>query len=174
MRGLASCPGIPGRIEILPTGTPYTVIRDYAHSPDGLQNILETVKEFAPARVVCLFGAAGNRDRTKRPIMGETVSRLADFVIVTSDNPRDEEPGQIIKDVITGIEAHRTPYIAITDRYDAIRWALEHARDDDVVILAGKGHEDYQVLNFGTINFDEKVIVEELLGKIRGDKKETT
>ncbi|MCL2579592.1 MAG: UDP-N-acetylmuramoyl-L-alanyl-D-glutamate--2,6-diaminopimelate ligase [Oscillospiraceae bacterium] len=161
--GLAGCPGVPGRIEILPTNTDYTVIRDYAHSPDGLQKILETVRGFAPGRVVCLFGAAGNRDRTKRATMGEIVAGLAHFVILTSDNPRDEDPNQIVDDVLPGIKKHKTPYKVIVDRYDAIKWALENARPDDVLLLAGKGHEDYQVLDFGTINFDEKVVVEQLL-----------
>jgi UDP-N-acetylmuramoyl-L-alanyl-D-glutamate--2,6-diaminopimelate ligase len=143
------------------------VIRDYAHSPDGLQKILETVKEFAPGRVVCLFGAAGNRDREKRPIMGEIVARLADFAIITSDNPRDEDPDRIIQDIIPGMKQHKTRYIAISDRYDAIKWALSNIWEDDTLILAGKGHEDYQVLNFGTINFDEKEIVLDLLAKMR-------
>ncbi|MCL2857218.1 MAG: UDP-N-acetylmuramoyl-L-alanyl-D-glutamate--2,6-diaminopimelate ligase [Oscillospiraceae bacterium] len=168
VEGLASCPGVPGRIEILPTDTPYTVIRDYAHSPDGLQKILETLKEFATGRVVCLFGAAGNRDRAKRPIMGEIVSRLADFVILTSDNPRDEDQMRIIEDVLPGVKKHKTPYEVIPDRFAAIEWGLQNARPDDILLLAGKGHEDYQVLHYGTINFDEKVIVAQLLSEMKG------
>jgi len=168
VEGLASCPGVPGRIEILPTDTPYTVIRDYAHSPDGLQKILETLKEFATGRVICLFGAAGNRDRTKRPIMGEIVSRLADFVILTSDNPRDEDQMRIIEDVLPGVKKHKTPYEVFLDRFEAIEWALKNIRPDDILLLAGKGHEDYQVLHYGTINFDEKVIVAQLLEETKG------
>jgi len=164
VEGLAKCTGVSGRVEILPTGTPYTVIRDYAHSPDGLKNVLETVREFAPARVVTLFGCAGNRDRAKRPIMGEIVARLSDFVILTSDNPRDESPQRIIEDVLPGLKGHGTPYKVDADRYGAIKWALENARDDDTLVLAGKGHEDYQVLDFGTVHFDEREIVLEMLG----------
>lgn len=162
---LANCPGVPGRVEILPTDTSYTIIRDYAHAPDGLEKILETVREFAPGRVVCLFGCAGNRDRTKRPVMGEVVARLADFCILTSDNPRDEDPMRIINDALPGLKQHNTPYKVIVDRFDAIQWALDHAREDDVLVLAGKGHEDYQVLDFGTVHFDEKEIVLELLAR---------
>jgi UDP-N-acetylmuramoyl-L-alanyl-D-glutamate--2,6-diaminopimelate ligase len=170
VRGLSESRGVPGRLEILDTGTPYTVIRDYAHSPDGLEKVLSTVREFAPARVVALFGCAGNRDRTKRPLMGEIVSRLADSCILTSDNPRDEDPMRIIEDCLPGVRKHRTPCKVIVDRYDAIQWALDNAKDDDILVLCGKGHEDYQVLDFGTIFFDEKVIVRELLAKKDGSK----
>lgn len=163
VEGLKRCTGVPGRIEILPTNTPYTIVRDYAHSPDGLKNILETVREFAPARVVTLFGCAGNRDRTKRPLMAEIVSRLSDFCILTSDNPRDESPERIAEDALPGLKKHKTPYKVIHDRYEAICWALKNVRDDDVLVLAGKGHEDYQVLDYGTIHFDEKEIVLALL-----------
>ncbi len=165
---LADCPGIPGRIELLPTDTPFTVIRDYAHAPDALQKILETVRKFAPARVVCLFGCAGNRDRAKRPLMAEIVARLADFVVLTSDNPRDEDPRCIIDDALPGLKRHRTPYEVIADRYSAIEWVLKTARDDDVIVLAGKGHENYQVLDYGTIHFDEKEIVTRLLANAQG------
>lgn len=166
IEGLSTCTGVPGRLEVLPTDTPYTVIRDYAHSPDGLEKVLSTVKEFAPARVVALFGCAGNRDRAKRPIMGEIVSRLADFCILTSDNPRDENPMRIIEDCLPGLKQHKTPHKVIADRYDAIRWALENCKPDDILVLCGKGHEDYQVLDFGTIYFDEKEIVRKLLGEM--------
>jgi len=165
IRGLSECAGVTGRVEILPTNTPYTVIRDYAHSPDGLKNVLETVREFAPGRVVALFGCAGNRDRTKRPLMAEIVSRLSDFCILTSDNPRDESPERIVEDALPGLKKNNTPYKIIVDRYEAIKWALENSQPDDILILAGKGHEDYQVLDFGTIHFDEKEIVLDLLGK---------
>jgi len=164
VEGLGACAGVPGRIEILPTQTPYTIIRDYAHSPDGLEKVLTCVRGFAPGRVVTLFGCAGNRDRTKRPKMAEIAARLSDFCILTSDNPRDEDPKRIAEDAIPGFARHDTPYEVIVDRYEAIRWALEHSRENDVLVLAGKGHEDYQVLNHGTIYFDEKVIVMELLG----------
>lgn len=165
--GLSTCTGVTGRLEVLPTNTPYTVIRDYAHSPDGLEKVLATVKEFAPARLVALFGCAGNRDPKKRPIMGEIASRLADFCILTSDNPRDENPERIIADCMPGLTSHDTPHYVCADRYKAIEWALEHSRPDDILVLCGKGHEDYQVLDFGTIYFDEKEIVLTLLEKKR-------
>ncbi|MDR2933351.1 MAG: UDP-N-acetylmuramoyl-L-alanyl-D-glutamate--2,6-diaminopimelate ligase [Oscillospiraceae bacterium] len=165
IEGLLNCRGVPGRMEILETGTPYTVIRDYAHSPDGLEKMLTAVRAFAPARVVVLFGCAGNRDRTKRPKMAEAAARLADFCILTSDNPRDEDPMRIIEDAMPGLKKHKVAHKVIADRYAAIKWALENSRDDDVLVLAGKGHEDYQVLDYGTIFFDEKVIVSELLDK---------
>lgn len=167
INGLAAFKGVPGRLEVLPSDTPFTIIRDYAHSPDGIEKALTAVRAFAPARIVILFGCAGNRDRTKRPLMAEIASRLADFCILTSDNPRDEDPEQIIGDAMPGLKKHGTPYKVIADRYDAIRWALENCREGDVLVLAGKGHEDYQVLNYGTIFFDEKAIVAELLEKIK-------
>ena len=167
--GLCSCKGVVGRIEVLPTGTPYTVIRDYAHSPDGLEKIITTMQKFAAGRVVTLFGCAGNRDRTKRKKMAEIVARLSDFVILTSDNPRDEDELQIIEDAKPGLLEHPdTPYEIIPDRYAAIEWALDHAQPDDVLILAGKGHEDYQVLKGETICFDEKQIVLDLLARRKG------
>jgi UDP-N-acetylmuramoyl-L-alanyl-D-glutamate--2,6-diaminopimelate ligase len=164
IEGLNTCKGVPGRFEILPTNTPYVVIRDYAHSPDSIKKLLETIRSFAPNRVVTLFGCAGNRDRTKRPMMAEVAAQLSDFCIITSDNPRDEDPRQIIEDALPGIKAHRTPYKAIPDRHEAIRWAIKHTRPDDILVLAGKGHEDYQVLDYGTIYFDEREIVLEMLG----------
>lgn len=166
-KGLAACPGVVGRMEIIPTGRDFTVIRDYAHSPDGLEKVITAVKSFAPGRVVVLFGCAGNRDRSKRPKMVATVAKLADFFILTSDNPRDEDPNQIIEDAKKGLEGYRTPYKIEVDRYTAIEWALANARKDDIIILAGKGHEDYQVLSYGTIHFDEKEIVLDLLSKMQ-------
>ncbi len=161
----SSCPGVSGRCELLYSGSDFTVIRDYAHSPDGLEKILSAIRAFAPGRIVTLFGCAGNRDRTKRPIMAEAVARHTDFAILTSDNPRQEDPKQIIDDALPGLLKHNTPYKVIVDRYEAIRWALEHLEQGDILLLAGKGHEDYQVLDFGTIYFDEKVIVADLLAR---------
>lgn len=161
--GLNSCTGVVGRTEVLDTHTDFTVIRDYAHTPDGLEKVISAVKEFAKGRVITLFGCAGNRDRTKRPKMAEIVSRLSDFVILTSDNPRDEDPLQIIDDAKPGLLEHDTPYEIFPDRYEAIEWALDFAKAGDILMLCGKGHEDYQVLHFGTICFDEKEIVLRLL-----------
>ncbi len=164
INAISSCSGVTGRFEVIKTPTDYTVIRDYAHTPDGLEKVLTAIKTFAPAKVITLFGCAGNRDRGKRKLMAEVVSRLSDFAILTSDNPRNEDPLQIIEDAKLGLFEHKTPYEIIPDRYEAIKWGLAHAAKDDILLLAGKGHEDYQVLNFGTIYFDEKVIVEKILG----------
>lgn len=171
VRGLCTCRGVVGRTEVLDTKTDFTVIRDYAHSPDGLEKVIATVKEFAQGRVITLFGCAGNRDRTKRPKMAEIVSRLSDFVILTSDNPRDEDPLRIIEDAKPGLLEHKTPYQILPDRYEAIEWALGFAQAGDILLLAGKGHEDYQVLSFGTICFDEKEIVSTLLEKRQQGKQ---
>jgi UDP-N-acetylmuramoyl-L-alanyl-D-glutamate--2,6-diaminopimelate ligase len=154
---------VPGRFEVLETQTPYTVIRDYAHSPDAIEKVLSALRAVAQGRVIILFGCAGNRDRTKRRIMAEAAARLADFVVLTSDNPRREDPLAIIEDTKCGLLEHKTPHIIIPDRYEAIGWALDHCQKDDILLLAGKGHEDYQVLAHGTIHFDEKEVVAELL-----------
>lgn len=170
-QGLNTCQGVVGRIEVLPTDTDYTVIRDYAHSPDGLEKIITTMRKFAQGRVVTLFGCAGNRDRGKRRIMAEIVARLSDFVILTSDNPRDEDELQIIQDAMPGIKEHPdTPYQVIPDRYTAIEWGLTHAQSGDILILAGKGHEDYQVLRGETICFDEKKVVAEILSRLHHEQ----
>lgn len=167
IEGLAACPGVPGRAEVLPTDTPFTVVRDYAHSPDGLEKITAALKPFVKGRFVVLFGCAGNRDRTKRPKMLAAVAKQADYIVLTSDNPRDEDPMQIITDALPGLEGYDVPCKVIANRYDAIEWALRFCEKDDLLLLAGKGHEDYQVLDYGTIYFDEKEIVQRLLGKWR-------
>ena len=165
LKGLKSCQGVKGRAEILDVDADFTVIRDYAHGPDGIEKILDAVSEFATGRVVILFGCAGNRDRTKRKIMADIAARKSDFVILTSDNPRDEDTNIIIDDAMPGLEKNNTPYKIIVDRYEAIKWAIENSEKNDILILAGKGHEDYQVLDFGTIYFDEYEIVSEILAK---------
>ena len=161
--GLNKVDNVPGRSEILKTDTPYTVIVDYAHTPDGLQNILASVKEYAKGRIITLFGCGGDRDRDKRPIMGEIAGGMSDYCIVTSDNPRSEVPMDIINQVEAGIKSTDCDYICIENRRDAIQYALKMAGIDDIVLLAGKGHETYQVLKDRTIPFDERDIVEELL-----------
>ena len=140
------------------------MILDYCHTPDSLESTLKTVRGFAKGRIVCLFGCGGNRDNLKRPIMGEIAERLADFAIVTSDNPRFEEPMEIIRQILAGMK--KDNHVVIENRRDAIRFALEHARKDDVIVLAGKGHEDYQEIRGVKHPFDEKVIVEELLAEL--------
>ncbi|HIV85349.1 MAG TPA: UDP-N-acetylmuramoyl-L-alanyl-D-glutamate--2,6-diaminopimelate ligase [Candidatus Monoglobus merdigallinarum] len=165
VEGLHSASGVKGRIEIVDTpGTDYTVIIDYAHTPDGLLNVLNAIKGFAGGRIVTLFGCGGDRDATKRPIMGKIAGELSDFCIVTSDNPRSEDPDEIIKQVLEGVKESGCEYVAITNRFSAIEYALDHAEKNDIILLAGKGHETYQVLGNGTICFDEREIVKKLLG----------
>lgn len=165
-KGLESV-SVPGRAEVVETGKDFTVIIDYAHSPDSLENILTTVKGYAPGRVVCLFGCGGDRDRTKRPIMGEIAGKISDFTIVTSDNPRTEEPAVIVKEIEEGIKKANSEYITIVDRREAIKYALETARPKDVIVLAGKGHETYQIFKDKTIHFDEREVVKEILAEIK-------
>ena len=151
-QGLAACSGVPGRAEVIPTDTGFTVLRDFAHAPEELEQILATLAPYkGEGRLITLFGCAGDRDRTKRAAMGEITARYSDLVILTSDNPRTEDEGQIIDDTRPGLEQHKTPYRIIPDRYEAVKWALENARKDDVLLLAGKGHEDYQVLRDETV-----------------------
>ena len=166
-RGLEDVRAVPGRIELLDTGTPYRVILDYAHSPDALENILKAVRETTRGRLIALFGCGGARDHTKRPIMGEIAGELADFCILTSDNPRNENPFDILKSIEEGIRPTGCDYIVIENRREAIRYALVNARKDDVVVLAGKGHETYQEINGVKHPFDEKIIVAELLRELR-------
>ncbi len=149
---------VPGRAQIISGERPYTVMIDYAHTPDGLENILNSIREFKTGRLITLFGCGGDRDNTKRPMMGEIASRLSDYVIVTSDNPRTENPDEIIAQILPGVKKHRTRYKTITSRKDAIAYAVKIAEDNDVILLAGKGHEKYQILNTGKIDFDEEAI----------------
>ena len=159
--------GVKGRAEVVNTGKDFTVIIDYAHTPDGLENILSTFKELKRGRLVCLFGCGGNRDKTKRPIMGSIAAKLSDFVIITSDNPRQEDPNLIINDILVGIKNCKTPYVVIENRADAIKYAVQNARTDDIIVLAGKGHETYQILNSGKIDLDEREIIAEALKELQ-------
>ena len=155
--GLHSAKGVKGRIEIVRTpGTNYTVIIDYAHTPDGLLNVINAIRGFAKGRIVTLFGCGGDRDASKRPIMGKIAGELSDFCIVTSDNPRTEDPEKIIKQVVEGVKQTDCDYEVITNRFSAIEYALDHAKKNDIILLAGKGHETYQVLGKDTIKFDER------------------
>ncbi len=166
--GLASVAGVTGRMESLDTtGFPFSVILDFAHTPDGLINLLTSVREFAKGRVISVFGCGGDRDHAKRPIMGEAAGRYSDFCVVTSDNPRTEEPMSIIRSVLTGVDKTAVKYVVIENRREAIRYALTHAKKNDVVVLAGKGHETYQEINGVKHPFDEKVVVAELLNEMR-------
>lgn len=164
--GLAGAHGVKGRAEVLPTGTSYTVMIDYAHSPDGLKNILSTIREFAGGRIITVFGCGGDRDRTKRPLMGQMAAKLSDFLIVTSDNPRSEDPEAIIRDILPGVEKENCDFVQITSRRDAIAYALRMAQPHDIILLAGKGHETYQILKDKTIHFDEREVVAQLLAEM--------
>lgn len=153
---------IPGRNELIPTDRGFFVLLDYAHTPDGLENILKTTREYTKGRILLVFGCGGDRDREKRPLMGAVAARYADFVIVTSDNPRSENPGAIIGDILKGIPPG-TDFLVLVERRDAIRFALITARPGDMVILAGKGHEQYQTLGGTKLWFDERRLVRGIL-----------
>ena len=163
---LAHVNGVKGRVEVVPTPAPYTVIIDYAHTPDALENILTTVRDLAENRVVCLFGCGGDRDRSKRPVMGAIAADLADFVVVTSDNPRTERPQAIIDDIRKGMEGTRTPYVVEPDRRAAIRTALSLGQPGDVIVLAGKGHETYQEVNGVKTHLDEREEIRDFFAKV--------
>jgi len=166
-KALRSCGGVRGRCEVVPTDTDYTVIIDYAHTPDGLKNILEAVCAFAENRVIAVFGCGGDRDRTKRARMGRIAAALADLVVVTSDNPRTEPPYAILHDVLDGMRGSRTPFAVLENRREAIAYALDCARGGDVVLLAGKGHETYQIIGTESRPLDERRVVYEYLERRR-------
>ena len=170
VKGLESVRAVPGRAEMLDTHTPYKVLLDYSHSPEALENILTAVRDFTRGRVIALFGCGGDRDHGKRPMMGEIGGRLADFCILTSDNPRNEDPFDILASIEEGIRRTDGQYTVIENRREAIRHALRMAREGDMVVLAGKGHETYQEIRGVKRPFDEKVVVRELLEEMRGDE----
>lgn len=166
-KAIESLSGIKGRFELVPLeNRDFSVIIDYAHTPDGLEKVLSTINQFAEGRVIVVFGAGGNRDKEKRPIMGEVASNLADFLVVTSDNPRYEDPDKIINDILVGVKRGKAKYVAITDRKEAIRYALENAQPKDTILLAGKGHETYTIIKDKVIPFDEYQIVLDILNEI--------
>nr|WP_297179120.1 UDP-N-acetylmuramoyl-L-alanyl-D-glutamate--2,6-diaminopimelate ligase [uncultured Agathobaculum sp.] len=164
-KALATAQGVKGRVEVVPTDTDYTVLIDYAHTPDGVENVLRAVRGFAKGRVVAVFGCGGDRDSTKRPKMGKIAADLADFCVVTSDNPRTEDPKAIIDDILEGMKGTKTPMEVIVDRPEAIHWALAHAKKDDVIVLMGKGHETYQEVNGVKHHMDEREIVADYFTK---------
>ena len=165
---LAKSSGVKGRAEVVPTpGKDYTVLIDYSHTPDSLENILRTVRGFCRGRLIAVFGCGGDRDRLKRPIMGGAAGRLADLSIVTSDNPRTEKPMDIIDDIVAGMQDAPHPYRVIENRVEAIEWALAHAQPDDVIVLCGKGHETYQEVNHVKHHMDEREIVAAYLERER-------
>lgn len=163
---LSKVKGVPGRFELIKKSQDFIVIVDYAHKPDGLKNVLSTIKDFCKGRIITVFGCGGDRDREKRPIMGKISSELSDFTIITSDNPRSENPEIIIEEIENGIVGNN--YEKISDRQMAIKKAISMANKGDVVLIAGKGHENYQILGNKIIHFDDKEIAEEYLSKSNG------
>lgn len=157
---LATAKSVRGRVEVVPTpGADYTVLIDYAHTPDALENVLKSVRGFCKGRILAVFGCGGDRDPIKRPIMGKIGAELADLAIITSDNPRMEEPGAIIEQIVAGAKESGRPYVVVEDRRAAIAWAMEHAEKDDIIVLAGKGHETYQILGTKKVHLDEREVV---------------
>ncbi len=156
---LCDASGVKGRVEVVPTDGDYAILIDYAHTPDALENVLKTLKPVTRGRLIALFGCGGDRDRGKRPIMGEIAAKNADLCVVTSDNPRTEDPEEIIREILAGMKNTRTPCKVICDRPAAIAWAIDNARSGDVILLAGKGHEDYQVVGHEKHHMDEREIV---------------
>ena len=154
---------VKGRVEMVPVSDKFTLMIDYAHNAMALESLLGTLREYHPNRIVCLFGCGGNRDRARRFEMGETSGNMADFTIITSDNPRDEEPEDIIADIVTGINRTSGQYTTIVDRKEAIAWAIHHGEPGDIIILAGKGHEDYQIIKGKKYPMDERVLIREIL-----------
>ena len=168
VEGLKSARGVKGRVEVVETGRDFSVIIDYAHTPDGLYNVIRTIRGFCKGRIITVFGCGGDRDVTKRPKMGRIAAELSDYCVVTSDNPRSEDPEKIVADVVAGVKEGKCDYTVVTNRFEAIEFALDIAEKNDVVLLAGKGHETYQILRDRTIDFDEREIVHKLLN-IQGE-----
>jgi len=162
-KGVANLQRVPGRFERVEEGQPFTVVVDYAHTDDALRNVITVARNMRPNRVITLFGCGGDRDRSKRPLMGVAAAELSDYVVLTSDNPRSEDPLAIMNDAMVGISRYDTPQIAEPDRERAIRKAIEIAKPGDVVILAGKGHETYQILRDGPIPFDDREVARRIL-----------
>ncbi|OWA36709.1 UDP-N-acetylmuramoyl-L-alanyl-D-glutamate--2,6-diaminopimelate ligase [Saccharibacillus sp. O16] len=163
-RSLESVAGVDGRVEAVDAGQPFAIIVDYAHTPDGLENVLRTVVEFAEKRVICVFGCGGDRDRTKRPIMGRIAVKYSDLTFVTSDNPRTEDPDAILRDIEAGLiedGVEQERYKLVVDRAEAIRLAVAEAQPGDVVLIAGKGHETYQLVGKQVLDFDDRIVAAE-------------
>lgn len=176
-QGLAKLKNVPGRFERIDCGQPFNVVVDYAHTPDALKKVLETARELTRKRVIVVFGCGGERDKTKRPLMGEVAASYSDIIILTSDNPRSEEPIKIIKEIERGInpalscytvalrskKGQGRDYLIIENRFEAIKEALSLARDGDLILIAGKGHEDYQIVKDKRIPFSDRKIVQKIL-----------
>ncbi|WP_368294018.1 UDP-N-acetylmuramoyl-L-alanyl-D-glutamate--2,6-diaminopimelate ligase [Dehalobacter sp. TBBPA1] len=164
VQALHSIKGVPGRFESIRKGQPFLVIVDYAHTPDGLENVLRTAREITGGKLITVFGCGGDRDRKKRPLMGEAAGRFSDYIVVTSDNPRTEDPDEIIKDIIPGLKSAN--YKVIKDRRSAIDEACMAAGSGDTILIAGKGHEDYQILGTEKIHFDDREEADKVLRRL--------
>ena len=163
-KALATAKGVKGRVEVVPTpNKPYTILIDYAHTPDGLYNVLSSVKGYCKGRLIALFGCGGDRDPMKRPIMGKIGTDIADIAILTSDNPRTEDPGAILQDVLKGVDESKKNYVVIENRPKAIHYAMDIGQKDDIIVLAGKGHETYQEICGVKYPMDERDIVRDYL-----------
>src|SRR5438046_8575007 len=162
-KALEKCTGAPGRFERVPHDGDFAVVVDYAHSDDALLNVLRTARDVTKGRIITVFGCGGDRDRSKRAPMGEAAGSLSDVVILTSDNPRTEDPNQILADAEIEIQETGKPYEKIPDPREAIHHAIQQARADDLVLIAGKGHEDYQIIGREVFHFDDKEIAREAL-----------
>jgi UDP-N-acetylmuramoyl-L-alanyl-D-glutamate--2,6-diaminopimelate ligase len=162
-RGIADLPAVPGRFERVDQGQPFIVVVDYAHTDDALRNVIAVARGLNPKRIITLFGCGGDRDRAKRPLMGYAAAEASDFVVLTSDNPRSEDPLTIMNDALVGIRRTDVAHVIEPDRAAAIARALKEALEGDNVILAGKGHEPYQVLKDRTIPFDDRAVAREVL-----------
>ena len=165
-RAIANAPRVPGRFESVQQGQPFLIVVDYAHTDDALRNVISVARELRPKRVITLFGCGGDRDRTKRPLMAQAAAQASDYVVLTSDNPRSEDPINIMNDALVGLRRFDTPHTIEPDRAKAIRAALKEARAGDIVILAGKGHETYQVLKDRVIHFDDREVARDVLREL--------
>ena len=157
---------VNGRFEKIENNKNLHVFVDYAHTPDALDNVLKSIKEFARGKIITVFGCGGNREKEKRPIMGNIAQQNSDFTIITSDNPRYEEPKEIIKDILEGIDRSKDNYMIIEDRKEAIKEAITKAKKGDTILIAGKGHENYQIIKDEIIDFDDKIIAKEIMDNI--------
>ncbi|MCL6628726.1 MAG: UDP-N-acetylmuramyl-tripeptide synthetase, partial [Armatimonadetes bacterium] len=168
--GLESLSAVDGRFEPVDCGQDFAVVVDYAHSPDSLENVLKSARELTRGRVITVFGCGGDRDRMKRPIMGRIAAEMSDVCIITSDNPRTEDPEAIIAEIELGTQNGRAAVETVVDRRDAIKRSLEIAKPGDLVLIAGKGHETYQIFRDRTVHFDDREVVRELLAGCESGK----
>jgi UDP-N-acetylmuramoyl-L-alanyl-D-glutamate--2,6-diaminopimelate ligase len=171
VEALKTCGGAPGRFERVAHEGDFAVVVDYAHTDDALLNVLRTARDVTRGRVITVFGCGGDRDRTKRAPMGEAAASLSDVVIATSDNPRTEDPESILRDVEVGLRAAGKPYLKIVDRRDAIHRAIGEARAGDLVMIAGKGHEDYQIVGAEKRHFDDREVALEALSSLQNRER---